>query len=593
MNLNSQLQNLIVLAMKELFNAQVNIKDLILSETKKEFEGDVTITVFSLTKLSKKTPEETGHELGEWLVKNSDTLIIKFNVIKGFLNLVIADNFWIDSLISVKHSTFHTSPSTIMVEYSSPNTNKPLHLGHIRNNLLGHSICEILKANGNKVIKVNLVNDRGVHICKSMLAWKLYGNGETPESTAMKGDKFVGKYYVLFDTHLKAQIAKLLSEGTTEEDAEKNAPLMKEVHEMLRKWEAGDAETIELWKMMNGWVYTGFETTYKNLGITFDKIYYESQTYLLGKKIVEEGLQSKAFVREKDNSVWVDLTDVGLERKVLQRSDGTSLYMTQDIGTAQLRFDEFHPDSLIYIVGNEQDYHFKVLKATVKKLGRPWADNIFHLSYGMVDLPSGKMKSREGTVVDADDLLEEMRSEAETRTRELGKTDGMSEEHAELLYRILGSGALKYFILKVDPKKRMLFNPSESIDFNGNTGPFIQYTFARISSLLRKGIEAGFSLSTEIPLAITELHTKEKELLKLIYRFPTAIEEAAKGLSPALIATYVYELSKGFNSFYQEIPILKENNKKLISFRLQVCKRTSEIIKESMFLLGIDVPERM
>jgi arginyl-tRNA synthetase len=479
-----------------------------------------------------------------------------------------------------------------MVEYSSPNTNKPLHLGHIRNNLLGYSVAELLKAAGNKVVKTNLVNDRGIHICKSMLAWKKYGNGETPQSSGIKGDHLVGKYYVEFDKRLKEEVEHLVQKGMSKEEAEKKASLNKEVQEMLRKWEAGDKETLDLWNIMNGWVYAGFGETYKKLGVDFDKIYYESKTYLFGKKIVEEGLGKNVFYKKEDGSVWVNLTDVGLDEKVLLRSDGTSVYMTQDLGTAQLRFDEYPQlQKLIYVVGNEQEYHFKVLKEIFKKLGRPWAEGLYHLSYGMVDLPSGKMKSREGTVVDADDLIKEINDEAERTTKELGKLDDFNSEEAKHLYHVIAMGALKYFILKVDPKKRMLFNPSESIDLNGNTGPFIQYTYARIQSVWRKKLKAGsrFTAYSE-PVKISK---EEKDLIKTIYKYPAIISEAAATLSPALVANYAYEIARSFNHFYHNHIIIDEANPVASTFRWQLSGLTAAIIKKCMGLLGIEVPERM
>jgi arginyl-tRNA synthetase len=597
MNLSQQLQQSVTEAVKKLYHAEVASTEILISETKKDFEGDVTFTVFPLTKISRKSPELTGNEIGEELRKTNPELISKFNVIKGFLNISIDDSYWKKFFGAVSaDEQFGFVPLSekspqVMVEYSSPNTNKPLHLGHIRNILLGHSVSQILHANGNRVVKVNLVNDRGIHICKSMLAWKKWGNGETPQSSGEKGDKLVGKYYVLFDVHLKSQISRLISEGQTETDAEKNAPLIKEVQEMLRHWEAGDTETIELWKMMNHWVYEGFDFTYKKLGVDFDNTYYESETYLLGKKIVDEGLSKKIFYKKDDGSVWIDLTDVGLDEKVLLRSDGTSVYITQDIGTAQLRFSNYpEAEKLIYVVGNEQDYHFKVLKEIIHRLKHPRADGLFHLSYGMVDLPSGKMKSREGTVVDADDLIDEMDATAKKMTQELGKVETLTEEEAEKLYHTLGMGALKYFILKVDPKKRMLFNPAESIDFNGNTGPFIQYTHARICSVLRKGKNIPERKSeAEIPA----LNKEEKEIIKLIHRFPLVVKEAAEQLSPASVANYVYELAKAFNHFYHEHTIADEGNPAQSMFRLRLSKITASVIRKSLILLGIEAPEKM
>lgn len=584
-------------AIKELFAAEPTDKDIILQPTNKEYNGDITLVTFSLTKLSKKKPEETGTLIGEYLQKNSK-LVSSYEVVKGFLNLTINDSYWkIFFVDTLPKENFGFVPQTelsqqVMVEYSSPNTNKPLHLGHIRNNLLGYSVAEILKATGHRVVKVNLVNDRGIHICKSMLAWAKWGNGETPQSSGMKGDHLIGKYYVLFDKKLKEEINPIPSTEENTEEAEKNSALMKEVQQMLRNWEAGDKDTIALWKMMNSWVYEGFDVTYKNLGINFDKIYYESETYLLGKKIVEEGLNKKIFYRKEDGSAWVNLTDAGLDEKVLLRSDGTSVYITQDLGTAQLRFDDYRDLSqLIYVVGNEQDYHFKVLKEIFKKLERPWAYGLFHLSYGMVDLPSGKMKSREGTVVDADDLIEEMNATAKATTEQLGKIEGLSQQEAEKLYHTLGMGALKYFILKVDPKKRMLFNPAESIDFNGNTGPFIQYTHARIHSVLEKGkkILSEYKTGIEIP----ELNTEEKEVIKTIHRFPETLQEAGREFSPASIANYVYELAKAYNHFYHLHTIADEENIPLSFFRLKLSGLTGQIIRQAMSLLGIEVPNRM
>lgn len=573
---------------KEIFDLEVLPSEIPVSETRKGHSGDFTVSIFPLAKKTGKSPAETAELLGVRL-KAGNPEISHFQVAGGFLNLTMNDSFWKNLLASGIQYSFPQTGETAMVEYSSPNTNKPLHLGHIRNNLLGHSVCELLKANGKKVVKVTLVNDRGVHICKSMLAWKKFGNGETPESSGLKGDKLVGKYYVLFDKALKEALSAI-----PEQDREKAAPglpINKEVQQMLVDWEQGNPEIRKLWAMMNGWVYHGFEATYRTLGITFDKVYYESETYLLGKKIVEDGLSRGCFYKEPDQSVWVDLSEYGLEKKVLQRADGTSLYMTQDLGTASLRFDEFKPGTIIYIVGNEQDHHFRVLKATAKKFGAAWADLVFHLSYGMVDLPSGKMKSREGTVVDADDLMEEMKEEAGNLTRELGKTDGLGEEELKNLYKILGLGALKFFMLKVEPKKRMLFNPKESIDFNGHTGPFIQYTYARICSMLRKAGESGtetFARGYPHPL-----HEKEKEVLKLLWNYPHTLSMAGSGMSPAIMANYAYELAKSFNSFYHDCPVLKAPDNATAGFRLALSKLTGETIKESLRLLGMEVPEKM
>ncbi len=599
MNYGQELTAQISKAIKELYSADISPDAILLQETRKEFTGDTTLVVFPFTKASKKSPEQTAEEIGKHL-KSSSAIVESYNVVKGFLNISISDDFWKDFFqkVSVDISSFINLQSTIrdseflMVEYSSPNTNKPLHLGHVRNNLLGYSVAELLKAAGHRVMKVNLVNDRGVHICKSMLAWEKFGHGETPESTGMKGDHLVGKYYVEFDRKYKEEIEHLLNKGMDKETAEKNAPLQLEIQEMLRKWEAGDRTTLDLWNKMNGWVYKGFDESYKKLGVDFDKFYYESQTYLLGKKIVEEGLEKKVFFKKEDGSVWVDLTDAGLDQKVLLRADGTSVYITQDLGTADMRFNEFTDlQQLIYVVGNEQEYHFKVLKEIFKKLGRPWADGLFHLSYGMVDLPSGKMKSREGTVVDADDLVKEITEEAEMATKALGKIDDFDSKEAEQLYHTIGMGALKYFILKVDPKKRMMFNPAESIDLNGNTGPFIQYTYARIKSVLKKGERLLSTVAgRQLPVDISK---SEKQLIKIIYQYPGIITEAAKNFSPAVVANYVYELAKAFNHFYHDHVIVDENEKDVSVFRLNLSNMTSSVIKQSMKLLGIEVPERM
>lgn len=563
---------------------------VLVQKTRPEFEGDLTIVVFPFLRISQKSPEQTASDFGRWLKANVPE-VSSYNVIKGFLNLVIDDKYWIDSLTK-PFPAIPQQPESILLEYSSPNTNKPLHLGHIRNNLLGFSISEILKVNGHKVTNTQIINDRGIHICKSMLAWQKWGHGETPESSGLKGDKLVGKYYVIFDKELKSQKEALINSGHTKEEAEKEAPLMKEAQEMLRKWEAKEADVIALWKTMNSWVYDGFEETYKALGVSFDKNYYESETYLYGKQIVEEGIKKGIFYRKEDGSVWCDLTKEGLEEKALLRSDGTSVYITQDIGTAILRLKDFPgTNKLIYTVGNEQDYHFKVLFAILKKLGYGWADQCYHLSYGMVDLPSGKMKSREGTVVDADDLIEEMIHTARVTTEELGKLNEIPEEKRKELFRIIGLGALKYFILKVDPKKRMLFNPQESIDFNGNTGPFIQYTYARIQSLLRK---ADFRPPVHNnPPEVRRIEKTEKQVLKLIYEYPDIINEAGETYNPAVIANYIYELVKEYNHFYQSVPVLSANDKQLVSFRLLLSYKTGEIIKSAMNLLGIEVPERM
>lgn len=591
MNIQEILTGKTIEAIKDLFEQTLSQNQIVFQKTKTEFEGDLTLLVFPLTKASKKSPEETANAIGNYL-KEKVAEVSGFNVVKGFLNLVINDSYWIGYLTdkNPKSEIRNLQSETVMVEYSSPNTNKPLHLGHIRNNLLGVSVSNILKAAGKNVVRVNLVNDRGVHICKSMLAWKKWGNGETPESSGMKGDHLVGKYYVEFDKQLKSQVSSLKSQAQNEEEAIKNAPLMLEVQEMLRKWEAGDTETVALWKKMNGWVYDGFAVTYKRLGVEFEKTYYESNTYLLGKKVVEEGLAKGIFQKKPDGSVRIDLTADGLDEKVLLRSDGTSVYITQDLGTAIERQKEYSFNRLVYVVGNEQDYHFKVLFLILKKLGYAWADKLHHLSYGMVDLPSGKMKSREGTVVDADDLMDQMEATAKQMTLELGKTEGLTEEEAANLYRIIGMAALKYFILKVDPKKRMLFNPQESIDFNGNTGPFIQYTYARIRSVLRKA-------NSHERIAIREepggLHPKEKNVIKLLHDLPKIVQEAAEGYNPGHVANYVFDLAKEFNQFYQELSILKAEKEEEKEFRLLLADRTAETIKYALSLLGIEVPERM
>ena len=563
--------------------------------TRKDFEGDITMVVFPLVKVLKGNPVAIGTQIGDYLVANVAE-VDKFNVVAGFLNLVIADAFYINFFNSIKDNEtfgFETpkeGEKAVMVEYSSPNTNKPLHLGHIRNNLLGYSVAEIIKASGKKVYKTQIINDRGIHICKSMLAWQKFGNGQTPESTGLKGDKLVGNFYVEFDKQYKKEISELIAQGKTEEEAKKLAPSILEAQQMLLDWENGKPEVIELWKTMNQWVYDGFEQTYKNLGVDFDSYYYESNTYLLGKEVVQFGLEKGIFEKDPDGSVWIDLTEDGLDRKIVLRSDGTAVYMTQDIGTAIQRVKDF-PDvgGMVYTVGNEQDYHFKVLFLILKKLGFDWADSLYHLSYGMVELPSGKMKSREGTVVDADDLMAEMTTTAKTISEELGKLEGYSNEEKATLYKTIGLGALKYYMLKVDPKKQMLFNPEESVDFNGNTGPFIQYTFARIQSILRK---ADFDYANVVLSAI-EMHEKEKELIKQLQLFPDVIQSAAAQHSPALIANYTYDLVKEFNSFYQQVSILGEENQDKKVFRVQLAKAVGNTIKNAFSLLGINVPERM
>ncbi|MEN8789509.1 MAG: arginine--tRNA ligase [Flavobacteriaceae bacterium] len=569
-----------------------------LQPTRKDFEGDITVVVFPMLKFIKGNPVEIGTTIGEALRAQLDS-IDGFNVVKGFLNLVVGDAYYIEffnSLDTIENYGLqaNTSAEAVMVEYSSPNTNKPLHLGHVRNNLLGYSVAELLKASGKKVYKTQIINDRGIHICKSMLAWKKFGGGETPESTGIKGDKLVGNYYVAFDKAFKEEVEKMIDEGMSREEAEKEAPLLKQAQDMLIKWEAGDPEVVALWKQMNSWVYEGFDETYKNLGVDFDRLYYESKTYLLGKDVIEEGLSKGVFFRKPDGSVWIDLTEEGLDQKIVLRSDGTSVYMTQDLGTALQRVKDF-PDitGMVYTVGNEQDYHFKVLFLILKKLGYSWAGQLHHLSYGMVDLPSGKMKSREGTVVDADDLLDEMTRTAEQISKELGKLDGYSEEEKQALYRIIGLGALKYYILKVDPKKRILFNPEESVDFQGNTGPFIQYTYARIRSIMRKFEEEGSVEAIAKTQPDMPLHAKEKELIKLIGQFPVTIQQAADNLSPALVANYVYELVKEFNSFYQQLTILGEKDDDKRKFRVKLSKTVAYVLASGMSLLGINMPERM
>ncbi|MCX4300788.1 MAG: arginine--tRNA ligase [Alistipes sp.] len=569
-------------------------EQLQIQKTRREFEGDFTLVTFPLLRLSRKSPEVTATEIGEWMQAHVPE-IRAFNVIKGFLNLTLDSAFWqarFAEIVADEH--FGEAPATgrtVMIEYSSPNTNKPLHLGHIRNNLLGYSVAQILKANGHKVIKANLVNDRGIHICKSMLAWQLYGDGETPESTGMKGDHLVGKYYVEFDKHYKAQIKELMAQGQSEDDAKKNAPIMLAAQEMLRKWEAKDPEVYALWEKMNGWVYDGFDVTYKALGVDFDKVYYESQTYLLGKSLVEEGLAKGVFYRRDDNSVWIDLRNDGLDEKLLLRGDGTSVYMTQDLGTAFRRFEDNRLDDMIYVVGNEQNYHFQVLKLVLKKLGyADWSDHITHLSYGMVELPEGKMKSREGTVVDADDLIAAMVSTAREMSAELGKLDDCSPEEADAVSTMVGLGALKYFILKVDPKKTMLFDPRESIDFNGNTGPFIQYTHARIRSLLRKATDAGIGLQGEVS---AEYLPEEVALVKLLTEYPAAVAAAGADFAPSIIGAYVYELAKQFNGYYHDHSILREERADVRQMRLQLAAQVARTIRSGMALLGIDVPERM
>ena len=572
----------------------VETSQIQLQKTRKEFEGDYTFVVFPFVKLARKSPEAVATEIGEMLLERAFH-IKSYNVVKGFLNITLEESFWVNRFenIAANENYGQAAPTgrTIMIEYSSPNTNKPLHLGHIRNNLLGYSVAQILAANGHNVIKANLVNDRGIHICKSMVAWLRYGNGATPESTGKKGDHLVGDYYVEFDKHYKAEIKELVAGGMSEDDAKKQAPILLEAQEMLRKWEAKDAEVRALWEKMNGWVYEGFDVTYKTLGVDFDKVYYESQTYILGKGLVEEGLAKGIFFRKEDGSVWIDLEADGLDQKLLLRGDGTSVYMTQDLGTALQRFEQNALNGIIYVVGNEQNYHFQVLKLILKKLGYEWSDDIIHLSYGMVELPEGKMKSREGTVVDADDLCEAMINTAREMSQELGKLDGCSEEEAKAISSMVGLGALKYFILKVDPKKTMLFDPRESIDFNGNTGPFIQYTHARICSVLRKAAEQGIAF--EDSKISCELLPEEIELIKMLNDYPTTVQSAGEAFAPSMIAAYTYELCKSFNGYYHDHSILREENEAVKKMRLQLAQQVARIIKRSMRLLGIDVPERM
>lgn len=595
--IDSIIRNLVSEAFDKEFGVEIAVEKIALSATKKEFEGDFTLVVFPFMQMcGLKNPVELANKLGAYVVSQSQW-IESFNVIKGFLNFVVADSYWQNFLLkNYKSETFGYSPiredKPVVVEYSSPNTNKPLHLGHIRNNLLGWSVAEILKANGYAVKKVNLVNDRGIHICKSMLAWKKFSNGETPQSSGMKGDHLVGKYYVAFDKAYKEEIANLVSNGMEKEEAEKNAPILLEAQAMLKRWEEKDVEVVDLWKQMNAWVYAGFDETYNKLGIDFDKVYYESETYLLGKDLVNKGLEQGVFYRREDGSVWIDLTKDGLDEKLLLRKDGTSVYMTQDLGTACLRHDDFGSERLVYVVGNEQNYHFAVLKLVLEKLGMEWAKDLYHLSYGMVELPNGKMKSREGTVVDADDLIAQMIETAKAQTEEHGKTEGFTSEQASELYSQLALGALKYFILKVDPKKNMLFNPEESIDFNGNTGPFIQYTHARIRSIIRKS-ENFDSMKMPSSDEKVEFNSKEKEVLNCLFSFPSVVRQAGETYSPSLIANFAFDLAKNFNAFYQDTPILRENDEAKRNMRLRLSYFTGATIKTAMHLLGIDVPERM
>ncbi|MBK9391531.1 MAG: arginine--tRNA ligase [Bacteroidetes bacterium] len=584
-------------AVKVLYNSDVSDELIQVQETKKDFRGDFTLVVFPLLRFSKNTPEKTGESIGEYLIKNFEA-ISKFNVIKGFLNLEVSGSWWLDYFINTASADDLIDkcrvpvPGTILVEYSSPNTNKPLHLGHIRNNLLGFSIYRILASCGHNVIKTNIVNDRGIHICKSMLAWQKFGNGETPETSRMKGDHLVGKYYVLFEKECKVQIESLLNSGMEENDARNSAPMMKEAREMLLKWEAGDREVVDLWKKMNSWVYAGFDETYNKLGVDFDKIYYESETYKHGKKIVQDALNKNILYQKEDTSIWADMTDEGLDQKLLLRSDGTAVYMTQDLGTAVDRYNEYRFDRNIYVVGNEQNYHFHVLKALLKKMGYQWSDGLFHFSYGMVELPEGKMKSREGIVVDADDLISEMIETAREVSLELGKLADFTPEEKNEIFRKIGLGALKYFILKVDPKKNMTFNPTESIDFNGNTGPFIQYTYARIKSVFRKAEQSEINENLSL---LQGMHPGEKEigLIRIFSKFPEAMTAAAEGYSPALVANYCYELAREYNQFYHDFSILGETEERVRNLRLAISRVTGEILFKGMWMLGIEMPERM
>ena len=605
MNIEQKLVASVMSGLKALYGQDVPAAQIQLQKTKKEFEGHLTLVVLPFLRMSKKGPEQTAQEIGEYLQANEPS-VSAFNVIKGFLNLTIASSAWIELLNGIhadaKYGIVAATDNAplVMIEYSSPNTNKPLHLGHVRNNLLGNALANIISANGNRVVKTNIVNDRGIHICKSMLAWQKYGNGETPESSGKKGDHLIGDYYVAFDKHYKAEVkelmAKFQSEGMSEEEskakAEAESPLMKEAREMLVKWEAGDPEVRTLWKKMNDWVYAGFDETYRMMGVTFDKIYYESETYLEGKEKVMEGLEKGFFYRKEDGSVWADLTGEGLDHKLLLRADGTSVYMTQDIGTAKLRFADFPIDKMVYVVGNEQNYHFQVLSILLDKLGFEWGKGLVHFSYGMVELPEGKMKSREGTVVDADDLMAEMINTAKETSGELGKLDGLTQEEADNIARIVGLGALKYFILKVDARKNMTFNPKESIDFNGNTGPFIQYTYARIQSVLRKAKEAGISVPAQLPAGI-ELSEKEEGLIQMVADFAAIVKQAGEDYSPSLIANYTYDLVKEYNQFYHDFSILREENEAVKIFRLALSENVAKVVRLGMGLLGIEVPDRM
>ena len=596
MSIDNIISSAVAEALKALYGVEVAASSIVPQTTRKEFEGNLTVVVFPYLKASKKAPEATAQEIGEYLVANCDA-VKAFNVVKGFLNIVIEPKFWLNVLNHINETVDYgfraETPESelVMIEYSSPNTNKPLHLGHVRNNLLGYSLSRILAANGYKVVKTNIVNDRGIHICKSMLAWQKWGNGVTPETAGKKGDHLIGDFYVAFDKHYKAEVKELEAQGMTKEEAEAASPLMQEARAMLRRWEAGDEEVRSLWRMMNEWVYAGFDETYKRMGVDFDKIYYESETYLEGKEKVLEGLEKGIMYRKEDNSVWADLTADGLDHKLLLRSDGTSVYMTQDIGTAKLRYQDYPIDKMIYVVGNEQNYHFQVLSLLLDKLGFKWGKDLVHFSYGMVELPEGKMKSREGTVVDADDLMDEMVNTAKETSMQLGKLDNCTQEEADKIASIIGLGALKYFILKVDPRKNMTFNPKESIDFNGNTGPFIQYTYARIQSVLRKAAEAGISEAYNADAVV--LSEKEVSLIQRLTDFPSLVEEAGRTYSPALIANYAYDLVKEYNQFYHDFSILREENADVRAFRLNLSRTVGDIIKRAMWLLGIEVPERM
>lgn len=597
MKIEDKLVTSVISGLKALYGQNVPAAQVQLQKTKKEFEGHLTLVVFPFLKMSKKGPEQTAQEIGEYL-KANEPAVAAFNVIKGFLNLTVASATWIELLNEIHADAQYGIVSAdenaplVMIEYSSPNTNKPLHLGHVRNNLLGNALANIVMANGNKVVKTNIVNDRGIHICKSMLAWQKYGKGETPESSGKKGDHLVGDYYVAFDKHYKAEVAELMEKGMSKEEAEAASPLMNEAREMLVKWEAGDLEVRALWQMMNNWVYTGFDETYRKMGVGFDKIYYESNTYLEGKEKVMEGLEKGFFFKKEDGSVWADLTAEGLDHKLLLRGDGTSVYMTQDIGTAKLRFADYPIDKMIYVVGNEQNYHFQVLSILLDKLGFEWGKSLVHFSYGMVELPEGKMKSREGTVVDADDLMAEMIATAKETSQELGKLDGLTQEEADDIARIVGLGALKYFILKVDARKNMTFNPKESIDFNGNTGPFIQYTYARIRSVLRKAAEAGIVIPEVLPANI-ELSEKEEGLIQMVADFAAVVRQAGEDYSPSGIANYVYDLVKEYNQFYHDFSILREENEDVKLFRIALSANIAKVVRLGMGLLGIEVPDRM